>query len=723
MSQCSHPLVRGILVSSILLALSSVANAQEGPEQKEVSATNLDQIVVTAQRREERIQDVPIAITAVSAETLAKMGVTSTNDLAMAVPGLDLGRQNGAIAPFIRGIGNKSTAPGEESAVPLYIDGVYVPTLTAGLFELAGVERIEVLKGPQGTLFGRNATSGVIQIVTRDPTEEFTAEARLGYGNYDTVEGGLYLAGAISPSVRADFSIFARDQGEGWGKNINTGNDVHKGSDLSVRSKWIVDVSPDTEVRFTVDYSDVEPNTAPAFRPYEDRILTSGPPLFAGSTPFYGYYDVSLSNDVNIKSEQTGANIQVRHAFDAFKFVSITSYRDATTRMLFDQDGGPAQVVSALAHEYAESWSQEFQLLSPEDARFNWILGGYYFNNKAGYGPISLYGSGLPFRVDRYSEMGAESYAIFGQASFNLTDATQLTTGLRYTQDTRDIEGRDYRNGVLAPATVGAQEKDFSKATWRLSLDHRFTPNIMGFAAASRGFKSGVYSAVSYLDAPALPETLDTYEIGLKSEFPDRHLRFNASVFYNDFKDVQVQSQVLGGIRLNNAASARTYGLDLEALLVPVDYLTIRMAATFLKGEYGRYPGASFYLRDDHQTLGAYVGDASGRDTIHTPDVAVSLGADYVIPMSVGDLTLAASYAYNDGYFFDPQNETPQASFSLFNASVAFQPADSAWSVRLWGKNLGDEKYLTSLSQQAYGDTLVPAAPRTYGISVEWKLN
>lgn len=686
-----------LVLGTVVYAAGSTLESQRAVAAEQVSngadasgSRGVEEVVVTAQRREQRSQDVPISVTALTADSMQAMGISGTNDLAMSVPGLELGRQNIAIAPFIRGIGNKSTAPGEEAAVALYIDGVYMPTLTAGLFELENVERVEVLKGPQGTLFGRNATAGVIQVITRDPQEKFSADMHAGYANYDTFNAGLYATTSIAPRVRTDISLYGSEQSEGWGKNLNTGNDVFLGYEYSARSKWIVDLSESTELKLSFDYGKAKPNTPPAYHPLPGRILTSGVPSFAGSTPYFDFYDVSETRDVYATTRQWGSNAQLRHSFDAFDFVSITSYRDAETHWFFDQDGGPAPVVTPTSTETAQTWTQELQLLSQKGRALEWIVGAYYFHNDAAYDPLQLAGTALPFVIDRYTDMKAESYAGFAQGTANVAAATKLTLGVRYTHDTRDIDGFDLRNGVLAPTTVRSQTASFDKLTWRASLDHRFSDEFMAYIADTRGFKSGVFSAVAYTDPPAKPETLDTYELGFKSDLLDRRVRLNGAIFYNDFKDVQVQSQVVGGIKLNNAAKARTYGIDLDAE-TRLDNLTVRLAMTYLNGEYKAFPGASFYTRNDVRTVAQGTGDATGRDTIHTPPFTLSLSGNYKIPATIGEFILAASYSYNDGYFFDPQNAVSQSSYQLLNASVAYATPSGRWGARVWAKNLTDE--------------------------------
>lgn len=712
-----------IMLASVA-ACTAVPTAVHAQEQ-EAASSGVADIVVTAQRREQKLQDVPIAVSVITADSMRASGISGTNDLSFAVPGLELGRQNGAIAPFIRGIGIRSTAPGEESAVPLYVDGVYMPTLSAGLLSLENVERIEVLKGPQGTLFGRNATAGVIQIITKEPKDTPQVDARLGYGNFDTVEGSIYAAGPISSGIRADITTYASHQNKGWGINRKTGNDVFRGSEYSTRTKWVFDLGEETELKLAADYSRVKPNTPPAYSPIKGKVLTTGSGAYAFTTGYDGFYNVNENRDVRVISKQWGANAQLRHSFGGIDFLSITSYRWNKVLWRFDQDGGPVNAVSADTVEPSKTWTQELQLLSNNDGAFQWIAGLYYYNNISKYSPISLYGTNPPFSIfsiDRFSNMKAESVAGFGQGTLEFSPATRLTGGLRYTHDERKIAGFDLRNGILFAPSVGAQKASFGKLTWRLSLDHRFSDGILTYAAVSRGFKSGVFSAVAYLDPAARPTTLDTYEVGFKSDLLDRRLRLNGSAFYNSFKDVQVQSQVVGGIKLNNAAKARTYGFELEAEARPVSDLSIRASVTYLNGKYNSYAGASFYNRTGTQTTGPAVGDASGFDTIYTPKLTSSLTADYIIPSSIGDFSVNGGWVHNDGFYFDPQNAVRQPSYNLVNASLAYRAEGGAWGIRLWGKNLARERYYTAIIPQTYGDTATPAAPRTYGVTLDMHL-
>ncbi len=593
-----------------------------------------------------------------------------------------------------------------------------MPTLTAGLMSFVDVERVEVLKGPQGTLFGRNATAGVIQIITRDPKDSLEADLKAGWGNYDTYEAGVYLAGGLAPGVRASISGYSTRQSDGWGTNLTTGNDVFKGYERSLRTKWIIDAGDNTEIRIGADYAKSRPNTPPAYRPLPGRILTTGTPFFGPGATYHGFYNVSENRDVSVTTEQWGANLQIRHGFEVFELVSITSYRQAKTVWVFDQDGTPVNAVSVDSREPATTWTQELQLQSTNRGAFQWIVGAYYFNNQAKYDPLRLYGTNPPFNlftIDRFVSTGGKSLAGFAQGTYDFGQGTKLTLGLRYTHDKRTISGFDLRNGELFAPSVLSQNASFDKLTWRASLDHRFDDQILAYATVSRGYKSGVFSSVAYTDPAVRPETLDTYEIGFKSDLLDRRLRLNGAAFYNIFKDVQVQFQKVGGIGLNNAAKARSYGFELEMEARPADALDLRAAMTVLDGKYQSYPVASFYSRNATQTTGVFNGDATGLDTHYTPPFTASFTANY----RIGDFALTGSIAHNSGFYLDVQNAIKQPSYDLVNASIAYTSPNGVWGARIWGRNLTQERYYTAIVPQSYGDTATPAAPRTYGVTLE----
>ncbi|MDB5710726.1 MAG: TonB-dependent receptor [Sphingomonas bacterium] len=703
-------LVGGAAAPEKAVAQTSPPAARPVETVPEDDGSRVQDIIVTAQRREERLQDVPVSVSVLTGSAVRNAGVRDVGDLSVAVPGLDLGRQNIAIAPFIRGVGNKNTSPGEEAATAIYVDGVYLPTLTGGLFALSNIQRVEVLKGPQGTLFGRNATAGVIQIITKDPKVQFSGDASIGYGNYDTVEANFYATSGIAPGVRADIALYGMKQRDGWGKNLTTGNDVYKGYDFAARSKWIFDLGPKATLKIAGDFESTRPVATPAFRPMEGKML-------AGGVPYSGFYNVAENIDVFATSRQWGLNGQLRYDLGWADVVSITSYRHNKVHWVFDQDGTPANLVSPISDETASTWTQELQLVSEKNSTFEWIAGFYYYNDRSAEAPLTLQGLVLPVTTLRYSTQTAESFAGFTQGTFHLPGRTDLTGGLRYTYDKRTIFGEDVRsNGTTL--NYPKQDANFEKLTWRASIDHRLSDQILTYASYSRGFKSGVFNVIAPAGAAVRPEIVDSYEVGFKSDLFDRAIRLNGAAFYNKFRDIQFQVPVVGGTALLNAAAARTQGFELELQAVPSRGLTLRAALTYLDGKYTNFKNAPFYTQLPAGGNAAFTGDAGGNNTIQTSPFTASVGADYQINGAFGALLVAATYYYNDGFFFDPQNRVAQPSYSILNSSLEYTLPGGRLGMKIWVRNLLEARYYTNVTLQSFGDDAFPAAPRTFGASV-----
>lgn len=692
---------------------AAVAQTPEAVPAEAAPSDGLQDIVVTAQRREERLQDVPISVSALTPESIRAAGVTDTNDLSAAVPGLYVSRQNASISPFIRGIGNKNTSPGEESAAALYVDGVYISSPAGGLFALNNIARVEVLKGPQGTLFGRNAIAGVIQIVTKDPSHDPSADVTLSYANYDTKEATLYATAGITDSIAADIAVYANRQSDGWGRNLTTGSEAFKGHELALRSKWLVDLGDNTKLTFAIDYGKVRPVTPPYFVPLE------GSTLFDGVT-YAGFFNPQGNRDVTADTEQWGANAQLRHDLGGVQFVSISSYRWVRSEYFGENDGIPRLVQKADSHQTSKTFTQEFQLLSDNDSRLSWIVGAFYYHDQSGYDPLVLNSTnpaGVTTTLTRFSTQTSNSYAGFGQATFALFSATKITAGLRYTKDERALSANDIR--VTGPFTFVPQKANSSKLTWRFSIDQKLTEDILLYGSISRGYKSGVFNTVSPAAPAVNPETLDSYEIGLKSDLFDRHVRFNLAAFYSKFKDIQFQIPVPGATQLLNAAEGESKGFETEIVIAPVSHLRINAAATYLHNEYTDFAGAPFFTPLPTGGNALTPVSATGKDFVQSPHWTATIGAQYTIPTEIGDFLAAGTYSYNDGFFFDAQNRVRQPSYELVSASLGWTSPDGTFGARVWGKNLTDSRYYTNIPIQAFGDTAVPAAPRTYGLTLE----
>jgi iron complex outermembrane recepter protein len=692
------------------MGAATAAHAQVTAEND--AAGGLDDIVVTAQKRSERLQDVPIAVTAISGETLAAKGVTNVLDAITVTPGLNYTQITGSAAPRIRGIGSSTALGGNENAVSTYVDGVYYASPTSSVLSLNNIEQISVLKGPQGTLFGRNATGGLIQITTKDPRQEFGGNANLGYGNRNTIDGSLYVTGGLAPTLAADLAIFYHNQQDGFGRNLTTGTEVNKSRDFNVRSKWKLEAGDNTSFLLALDYGKMR-SINPARRPTFAARPSVGP-RFTG-----GAYDIYSPIDPLYRNRQGGVSLTATHHFDGVDLVSISAYRKSRSYIAFHLDG-TIIANNFLTEEFHERQiSQELQLISKSDGPLSWTLGAYYFNNHGGYYDLNF---NIPPLTQLYdTRQNVESFAGYAQASYKLGDATSLTAGIRYTNEKKTFTGSGINiiratGAVVRPVPVAARQS-VSRPTWRLALDHHLDRDVLIYVSYNRGFKSGGFNSAVYETVQSFkPETLDAYEAGLKSDLLDRRLRINSSAFYYNYKNIQLTRFVGGLPLLSNGPKARIYGLDLDLTARPADRLTLSAGLSYIHGRFGSFPNAQISTPLPAGGNSQTQGSASGNRIPLTPDWTIDLGLDYVVPLSSSKLLFSAHYFHSDGWRPEPDNRLQQKPYNLLSSSLKWEIGDEArYSLTVWGKNLTNEAYATQLQTQGRTDTVTIAAGRTFG--------
>lgn len=685
-----------------------------------LTAGQLEEVLVTAQRRSEDSQRIPVAVTSLSAADLASSDVVSTTSLSLAVPGLMFMQGANTATPFIRGVGSTTNSVGAEGAVSTYIDGVYVTSLNATLFELNNVERVEVLKGPQGTLFGRNATGGVVQIITKEPSFTPAADLHVGYGNFDTTSGSFYGTAGVGDSVALNLAAYGRNQANGWGTALVTGQPTFTRHDFGGRSKLLWLPGEDARVVLAADFNRARNEDGLGYHIAPSAIGSDG---VSGYQGFYNTYD--NPNDFS-DVRQTGVSVTAEQAFQASRLVSITGWRNVNGFMQFDQDSTPLVFVRAPISQHDRSFTQELQLLSPDDTSMPWIVGLYYFNDFAAYDPLGTQGRAAAPLDEREvrSAQKSKSYATFAQLTREVLPDTRVTIGGRYTRDERSVAGSTIGRSatVVSLLSSGSQSASWSKATWRAALDHRITPNVMAYVSADRGFRSGLYNLVAYTGAPVRPETLDAYQLGLKSELGVHRLRLNAAAFYYRYKNLQVQKIVTGSTVLINAAGAVMKGLDVDFAWVLSEALTVRGGFELMNSHYTSFQDAPFFspiVGANGQPLGGNTqsaGDASDLDTVRTPKRTAMIAADYRLAVPGGDLLFSASYYYNSGFAWDPDNRLRQPSYDVLNVSAGWSAPHERWGVRLWARNLTGTEYCVFAAARTLLDSCSPAAPRTYGV-------
>jgi iron complex outermembrane receptor protein len=773
-------------VMGLLTGSSAYADSADAATDSE----QLAEITVTVQRRSENSQKVPISVVPITPDAAHSAGAVRTDMLAQLVPGVQMGHEIDSATTFIRGIGPNSIGTGEESSVAVYLDDIYIPSGNASIFQLNAISGIDVLKGPQGTLFGRNATGGVIQVHTKDPQFEPSADFEGGYGNYGTLTGNAYLTGKVIENVASNLAVYITDQRNGWGHDVVTGQEAFTAEDWGIRNKWLWTPTSSTRILLAGDFAYTRGEVGLGFNQIPQFIAAGGhgycpgeggddgnpqtsPIAFkcpgAPGATYVGWYNTSDNeNDVSV-SKHTTLEVKAEQEFRFAQGVSITGWQNMTGFAQFNQDGSAYGDIDSNLVQRDRNLSQELRLISPDDAsyasRFNWIVGVFYMDDNAGYGPnakLAGIAEGFPtasvspsYYLNLTDNVRTTSFAGYVQGTALIATDTHLTLGARYTVDKRLFTGGVWFSDAIlgigglpacdvapiacptTPATPGASHR-WPMGAYRAALDHEFTDDLMGYVSWNRGIKSGQFDTFGTAaggpanNPPVDPEVLKSIEAGMKSEWLDHHLQVNVSAFHYNVQNLQMAIIVAGGTKLINAASAEVNGGELSVKVIPMNHLTLYGGLSVLYGHYDRFTNAPDYFPPDAYYAGSslaspsctqngtYTCNASGLDLIRAPHYGATFAADYVIPSSAGDFDLNANVSYTDSFYWFPDESMKQPVVNLLNASVKWTHPSHRYHLRLWGANLtGAEYYSFGSEAIAYGQQFSPEPPRTFGIAAD----
>jgi iron complex outermembrane receptor protein len=732
-------------VSLIGLSWGTLGYAQTTPG-------GIETVVVTAEKRSTDLERTAMAITALNSESLDQHQVRDLRDLRSLVPNFQMGDAQGIAQITVRGIGSSAFLPGTEGAVAVNENEIYVSRNVAqqtGLFDVAD---IEVLRGPQGTLYGRNATAGAVNISTARPTDELSGYAKLNVGNY----GEVRLDGAVGGPVDDDDTLLVRLAGfyerhDGYGTNLATHHDIDDKSAYGLRGTLVF--KPDAHFTGTLiaEYYD-ENDRQGAFHYFGAAGLSgiSGslgfPPLFEvlGGAPPKNIRNIDNGIDPRFDLPTFSATGILDWTDGAFTIRSITGYRDQKPKFTYDLDGGAPLSLFEFEGEPAHQISEELQLHYDTDV-LHLTGGAYYFNEHDDSSPAHIVGSttlatlafGIPYPTPGYLTIGnldadftTEAEAAFAQASYNLTPDLTATAGIRYSVEKKGISSRaglDLGLGGLplfppypGPNPLGAPyatSKTFHSVTPKLGLQYQVDPTTMLYATYSQGFKSGGFDS-GVIDPTAFkPEKLTDYEAGLKTTTLDDHLRLNLAGFYYDYSDLQV-TQVVGlNVQTGNAATARDYGVEGELTYLATSALEFDASGAWTHARYRKYVGP------DPALPLLPVADFSGNTLDNAPDWQATVAAQYTWQLLSGDLTARGEAEYTSRFYFSPGNERElsQGSFVKGNFYLTYDP-DADWTVTAYVKNVANT---TTKTSALVGTPLVfnpiegsLAPPRLFGIEV-----
>jgi len=691
--------------------------------------TSADEIVVTAQRRSQSLQDVPVTVTVFGADEIQDARIQQVDDVVTRTVGLQFDAFPASQPRLaVRGIGSSDRGAAGDPSSAVFIDDIYLGRPAAIAFDAFDIERIEVLKGPQGTLFGRNVVGGAINVITAKPdTGGVDASAELTYGNYERLDAAAFVNLPFARNTGAIRVSGAYRSHDGYVRNAFLGEDVEDQDTLSGRVQLYGEVTSDFSALFTIDGTR-DRATGPA-----NHVLERDP-----SDPLSALYsvfpdpDVTYGTQVGYQNRDTfGVRGELNYnlAFGTLTFVG--SYRDLSYSVGYDFDGGNAQNpaspgfnrvnISGGNEEQAELSSQELRFSSRADSPFDWVVGFYHYNQQVVREDVftldTFVVAPIPLTEIYDQDASLDSIAVFGDATVPLTDSFSVVGGVRYTRDDKTYHIANTRS--MAPLRGNSffdvtTSADFDAVTWRAGVNFQPNGDHLLYAMVSRGFKSGGFQETpsDAADAAAAynPETATQYEIGQKSRFFDGRVIWNNTFFYIDYTDLQTRQVGAGGaIFTTNAGQATIKGYETQ--------LNVRLPGGFgLSGAYA-YTDARL---DQYVENGV---DLSGNRISRTPEHKVSLSPSYTYSFAGGpSVTLAADYRYESLIYDDNSNLPPEIrpAAHYIDARLVVEGIADHFTLSLWGKNLTDERTRTFQSVFLGANFGAYNPPRTYGATLRW---
>lgn len=717
--------------------------AHQTPPEEAPEAGQLSEIIVTAQRREENLQDVPVAVSAIGGEMLAQNQIGDVSSLQRLAPSLTVAPFGDATTPLlsIRGQVAQDIVASVDPAVGVYVDGVYLGRATGANLAFLDVERVEVLRGPQGTLFGRNTIGGAISITPNHPTDRFEGNITARYGNFDAYG----LAGVVNLPLAEGIAarvVASHSQRDGFARSSVTGAQLNSENLEYVRASLKADLAPDWDLLLSGDFSDSRNsgqwitliNTYPIANTLAGIVSGGTQTADQYLDPFTRRPAVSTSGPFT--SRNWGASAILSGGFGPVNVKSITAYREVRRGLdNFDQDGTPFDLLQIVFNDSRQhQFSQELQVYGKAiDDRLDWIGGAYYFTETGRDTVANRFLFPLNPAIGITDARATNrNFALYGQLTFALTDRLAAFAGIRYARDTRRLDifsrtatgsadnviGCAVTTASLPDCLLALPTKTFEYAPFSLGLNYKPSDSSLLYAKWSRGFRSGGYnsrgsSADSLL--PFDPEQVDSYEIGGKFEIA-RRIRINAAFYQSDFDKMQLLAGVgVSGaavVAINqNAGRSRIRGMELEGEAA-FGRLRLNGALAITDAKFRKLlPNVINLVLDSPIPF--------------TPKTTFTLGADYSIPASFGEVMLHADYSWRSRTWFlaSPPLEPVhrQDAYGLLSASVTARVGE-ALSLSVFGRNLTDKDYFTRTTgiPQAGYDSAYPGDPRTYGVSVRY---
>jgi iron complex outermembrane recepter protein len=758
--------VRLAMVSTGALLIAPVAAyANEAEAQRnDTDTAAIDEIVVTAQHRSENIQNVPISIQAFTEEKLKDLGVKTTADIGQFTPNVSISLPTGAgnqPVITIRGIGLNDFNTNNAGPNGVYLDEVYLSSPSSQTLQMFDLERVEVLKGPQGTLYGRNTSGGAINLVSAKPSAEFNAKAHIEYSSFDTINTEAAVGGSLSSTLTARVAATWTNS-DGYAHNVFKQRSENGSNSFAARGQLRWQPSSDLDTLLSVNFGRVKVRPTAyrhlgALDPTDPSVLcslaaTEGGQcidIFGFGTPA-SFYDVATNSDKKLNVKDYSISLKNEYKLGSVDLVSITAFNRNKKFHPEDADSSPYRMLETEFGVRSSTFSQEFRLSQNVDS-YHWVVGAYYLHevlkqNQRAEVLLDLdtifsapgAGDGTAFLEYSQNRQKIDSGALFGQVEFNVTDSLKLIGGGRFTSERKKFdsltaiqlqEGGQDNFGSLITIADESRKQTNSALSWRIGANYDLATDAMVYASAATGFKSGGFNGGFLTPDPAAallqlepvdPEKVTAYEIGLKSRFFDRKVTFNIAAFYNDYRDMQVYTLIsANGLLVNvldNADKAKTKGIDAELSVTPVTGLVLSAQLGLVKGTLTRFQSN----RDPS------LPDYSGNRLPLAPRQSMNLSANWEHPIGPGVAGLFLNANYRSSVYFDTSNNAyaAQKGYWLGNARLSYAIEDEKWEVAGFVRNIGNTKYYISRFdiRDPFGMVQgITGTPRSYGVELNYR--
>lgn len=726
-------------LSLVALALVSVqAHAEAAAPTETAAPEGVGEIIVTAQKQAQNLQNVPIAVTALTGDGLKQAQVRNISDLTNSLPNVQINSFSNSpdSAVFtIRGVGVNDADPYVGTTVSVVVDGVVVGVNTAALLSLFDLERVEVLRGPQGTLFGANTTGGVINVVTKQPTGKAGGEAQVVYGNYNQIEADVALNFPIAENLAGKISVM-HNSNDGFFRNTADNRRIGRRNVTQLRG-YLKYGAGSYDGTLIGEYVKSRNGS-------QTGVVIAGPgELFytPGQTTDPFSFRRGLTDDQPDYNNRDTYALTFTQNLDSGigKITSITAYRKYDSDLYSDDDGTTRALLQTHRQTHHKQFSQELRDLVQIGDSTQLIFGGYYFWQKYFLdqgGRLDGFAPGLT--QPQTQDQRNWSISGFAQLYQNITPQLRLQAGIRYSHEKTEAvsttaiginpSGKAQYGDPIIPATLirAAGSKSWNNTGWKIGLDFQVDRNLLLYGYYARGFKSGGFTgriAVAEDIGPFNPEKLDTYEVGIKSDLLDRHLRLNLAAFYNKYRNMQVVQNITypsgaNSASIANAGRAETKGFELEVTAAPVHGLTLTGSIAYLDAKYKQY---------DTKILGAggvlVPVSYAGNSLMNAPKWSTSAGVNWIVPVGKGSLTTNAQYSYTASKYTGYTNLPVErvGAVNLVNASMSWGPDEGGWKLGVYARNLFDEKYFNQkLALAGIGTLASLGAPREFGATFSY---